>query len=203
MGRMEFVIKNLFKENFIDEIQNEVCLEETETTGRTKLIVQMDSSDNYCIKNPDNNGMTHIGFFRDEGKFSMQKRVDHIIFEKMEDGLWVIHLIEMKTTVKEKTWADTKGKFRASLLLSQGIASMLGMSIKDVKMYTTYEQVDLSCDVHAPTARRGQVGKKMVRPEDEWGGRDFGLNFGERIKFKHIPLKMERKEEGLCGIVHL
>ena len=63
MGMMEFIIENLFKENFIEKIQDEVCLEETESTGRTKLIVQMDSSGNYCIKNPDNNGMTNIGFF--------------------------------------------------------------------------------------------------------------------------------------------
>lgn len=187
----------------MEKVQSGVCLEEIEASGRTKLTVQIDSQNNYCIKNPDNNGMTHIGFFKKEKECSMQKRVDYIIFEKKEDELWVIHLIEMKTTVGEKTWGGEKGKFRASLLLSKGIASMLGMSIKDVKMYTTYEKVDLSCDVHAPTARRGHVGKKMVRAEDEWSGKDFGLNFGERIKFQHIPIKMEESEGVLCGTVHI
>lgn len=201
MGMMEFIIENLFKENFIEKIQDEVCLEETESTGRTKLIVQMDSLDNYCIKNPDNNGMTNIGFFRDE--CSMQKRVDHIIFEKKQDGLWTIHLIEMKTTVREKKWVEIKGKFRASLLLSEAIASMLKMNIECVKMYTTFEIVNLKCDAHSPAAHRGRVGRKMVRAEDEWNGKDFGLNFGERINFQHTPIKMERNEDGLYGTVHI
>lgn len=203
MDRLEFIIDNLFKENFMVKIQDEVCLEEMEKTGRTVLDVKIDSADNYCIENADDNSMTQIAFFRPEKKFSMKKRVDHIIFEKKNDDKWNIHLIEMKTTVGEKTWMDEKGKFRASLLLSEAIASMLGMRVKEIKMYTTYEKVDLGHDIHSPTSRRGRTGEKMVRPEDEWNGNDFAIDLGERIKFQHIPIKVDRNNDVFYGNINI
>nr|WP_296461431.1 hypothetical protein [uncultured Acetatifactor sp.] len=33
--------------------------------------------------------------------------------------------------------------------------------------------------------------------EEEWEGSRFGLNFGERISFDHIPIKMERDMDGV------
>ena len=203
MDRLEFIINNLFKENFMVKIQDKVCLEETETAGKTVLNVKIASVDNYCIEHADDNSMTQIAFFRPEKKFSMNKRVDHIIFEKKNDDNWNIHLIEMKTTVGEQTWRDEKGKFRASLLLSEAIASMLGMRVKETKMYTTYEKVDLGHDIHSPTSRRGRTGEKMVRPEDEWNGNDFAIDLGERIKFQHIPIKVNRMDDVLYGDVNI
>lgn len=203
MNRLEYIVNKLFKENFMVKIQDKVCLEETESTGKTILDVRINSEDNYCIKKADDKSMTEIAFFRPEKQFSMKKRVDHIIFEKKDDDNWNIHLIEMKTTVGEKTWIDAKGKFRASLLLSEAIASMLGMRVQDIKMYTTYEKVDLKQDAYSPTSHRGRTGEKMVRSEDEWNGNDFAINLGERIKFKHIPIKVNRINDVLHGFVKI
>lgn len=201
MRREQFVINKLFKEKFMIKVQREVCLEEEEKSGRTRLKVQLDSDDNYLINNPDKNGMSHIGFFRTEKEFSMQKRVDHIVFEREAENQWTIHLIEMKTTVGMKTWQEIKGKFRASLLLAEAVAAMLDLNVNNVKMYTTFENVNLKSDPYAPVSRRGNVGRKMIRPEDEWNGRDFTLNLGERIFFQHKPVKVERDGEVLCGTV--
>lgn len=201
MTREEFVSNKLFKDNFMIKVRREVCLEEEEKSGRTKLIVQLNSDDNYLIRNPDNNGMSHIGFFRTEKEFSMQKRVDHIVFEREAENQWMIHLIEMKTTVGMKTWQEIKGKFRASLLLAEAVAAMLDFNINKIKMYTTFENVNLKMDPYAPVSRRGNVGRKKTSPEDEWNGRDFTLNLGERILFQHKPVKVERDGEVLLGTV--
>lgn len=195
MGRTEYVIKELFKDGFINEVGRNTCLEEEEESGRTKLDVHMNSSCNYHIKNPDNNGMSDIGFFREEKSRSMKKRVDHIIFEKKNLEAWNIHLIEMKTTVGQKKWDEVKGKFRASLLFAEAVAAMLDMKVARIMMYTTYEKVNLSNDKYSPAGYRGRVGTKQVKPEDEWEGKDFGLNFGERIQFPHKPVQVLRSKE--------
>lgn len=38
-------------------------------------------------------------FFKADQKYSMMKRVDHIILEHTEDDTWNLHLIEMKSSV--------------------------------------------------------------------------------------------------------
>lgn len=122
----------------------------------------------------------------------MFKRVDHIIFEPIENAKWNVHLIEMKGHVGAKKWRDICGKFRASYLLSQAIAAMLDMDVEETIMYTTYEKISFELPDTEPTARRGNVGKPKVKMEDEWNGARFGLDFSERLSFKHIPIKMER-----------
>ena len=37
----------------------------------------------------------------------------------------------------------------------------------------------------------------LEEAEDEWNGKDFGLNFGTRVNFIHIPIQMKRDEENV------
>ena len=134
-------------------------------------------------------------FFKNEKAKSMFKRVDHIVFEQLENNSWKLHLIEMKSSVGNEKWTDIKGKFRASYLLAQGIAAMLEMCITETCMYTTYEKANFSLSGTMPTARRLPLGEKLVRPEEEWSGDKFELNFGSRISFRHTPIQMKRSEQ--------
>lgn len=162
--KREFIINELFVENFMEEESNVICLEETEDSGRSILEFQLESDENLSIKNVDcKNTLMH--FFQNK-----------------------------------------KRKFRASYLFAQGIAAMLEMNIVDTCMYTTYENVFLSLPETMPSARRLPLGEKLIKPQDEWNGNDFGLNFGTRIKFVHKPIQMKRNEQDVligkcvCGV---
>lgn len=74
----------------------------------------------------------------------------------------------MKSTIFDKKWAEVKGKFRASYLLSQAIAAMLEMNIDGVYMYTTYENVHFSKPDTMPSSRRLPLGIPQIKPQDEW-----------------------------------
>ena len=74
---------------------------------------------------------------------------------------------------------------------------MLELDVAETAMYTAYERVDFSHSDTLPTARHGRLGIPQVRMEEEWEGTRFGLNFGERIPFEHVPIKMERNKEGV------
>ena len=63
------------------------------------------------------------------------------------------------------------------------------------KRFTTYEKVDLSYKDTTPSARHMRVGEPSIRPEDEWNGGKFGLNFGERYSFIHKPIQMKRNDK--------
>lgn len=197
--KREFIINELMVKDFIECEQNIIHLEETEDSGKSILEFRLESGDNLSIKNVDFKN-TQMCFFQNSKVKSMFKRVDHIIFEHLTDEDWKLHLIEMKSSVGNEKWIEVKGKFRASYLFAQGIAAMLEMHIVDTCMYTTYENVHLSLPKTMPTARRLRLGEKQVKPQDEWDGRDFGLNFGTRIKFMHKPIPMKRTGETLEGV---
>ena len=197
--KREFIINELMVKDFIECEQNIICLEETEDSGKSILEFRLESGDNLSIKNVDFKN-TQMCFFQKNKIKSMFKRVDHIIFEHLADNDWKLHLIEMKSSVGNEKWIEVKGKFRASYLFAQGIAAMLEMHIVDTCMYTTYENVYFSLPNTMPTARRLRLGEKQVKPQDEWDGRDFGLNFGTRIKFMHKPIPMKRTGETLEGV---
>ncbi len=191
--KREFIIKELMVESFVEWESAIICLEESEDTGKSVLEFKLVSDGNLSIKNVDKKN-TQIHFFQDVKGKSMFKRVDHIVFERLSDADWKLHLIEMKSSVGNDKWTEIKGKFRASYLLAQGIAAMLEMNIVETCMYTTYENVRFSLPETMPTARRLPLGEKLIKPQDEWDGSNFGLNLGARINFRHIPIKMEQNE---------
>lgn len=194
--RREFMINHLLVENFITEEGQEMLLVESEETGKSELNVRLKASENLCIANVDQK-KTDFLFFRNGKELSLYKRVDHMIFERLGQNRWKLYLIEMKGSVGEKKWNEIKGKFRASYLVARAIAGMLELEIEETVMYTTYEKVQFVPSDTMPAARRGRSGEAQIRMKDEWDGARFGLNFGERIRFQHIPIRMKRNEGGI------
>lgn len=197
-NKRDFIISELMNPGFIEDKNQEMFLEETEESGRSELKVRLKSGDNLCIANVDKK-KTELLFFQKGRTKSMYKRVDHIIFEQKPDHTWKLHLIEMKGSVGKEKWDEIKGKFRASYLIAHAIAGMLEMDISETVMYTTYEKVQFSVPDTMPASRRTGTGRAMIRMEDEWNGMRFGLNFGERISFLHIPIQMKRNEQGILS----
>lgn len=195
INKREFIIKELMTPDFISQASNCIILEELEETGRSELQVHLISKESLCIKNVDKKH-TEIYFFNKEKGKSLFKRVDHIIYEHLSQNNWKLHLIEMKSSVGFEKWIEIKGKFRASYLLAQGIASMLEMNIAKTCLYTTYERVDLKQPSSTmPTGRRPLVGVPQIKPVEEWSGGKCGLNFGVRMAFQHTPVQMIRNED--------
>lgn len=196
--KRKYIIDNLFVDNFIEFESRIIYLEEKEDSGKSLLEIQLNKEGNLSIKNVDMKN-THMYYFKSDKVFSMNKRVDHIIFEYVSENDWKLHLIEMKSSVGRKKWNEIKGKFRASYLLAQGIAAMLELNIVSTHMYTSYEKVQLEVSDTLPSERRMRIGEHYVKPEEEWAGDKFALNFGERLTFEHIPIQMTRKEDILIG----
>ena len=200
--KRKYIIENLFADNFIEAESAIILLEEKEDSGRSLLEIQLNKEDNLSIKNVDAKN-TNMYYFKNDKALSMYKRVDHIIFEHVSENDWKLHLIEMKSSVGRKKWNEIKGKFRASYLWAQGIAAMLDMNIVDTHMYTSYEKVQLEVSGTMPSERRMSVGEYFEKPEDEWDGGKFALNFGTRFSFEHTPLQIIRNEENILTGKHV
>lgn len=194
--KRQFIAEDLMEPGFMEKRDEEILLEEKEKGGESRLRVHLASKGNLCIANVDKK-RTDMLFFNEDRAKSMYKRVDHMIFERLENDRWRLHLIEMKGSVGTDKWSEIKGKFRASYLLGQAIGAMLEMGLSETVMYTAFEKVRFAGSPTIPSARRGKLGEPMVRMEEEWDRGRFGLNFGQRVSFIHRPVQMRRNGEGI------
>ena len=122
--RVQYAIDNFIMDDYFLEMQNNYHLKEEKDSGKSDLDVTI-KNDNLCIYNFDDK--KKCNFLRPEKTTGMQKSVDHILFEKIDDG-WRLHLIEMKSGVGYKTWLESiKPKVRTSYLTSLAIADFLGI----------------------------------------------------------------------------
>lgn len=200
MKKRDFIIEELMSEDFIEYFSKKVNLEEQEESGKTMVEVFSENDTLLVIKNVDKK-KTELYFFRTQKLLSMYKRVDHIIFEKKGDDKWVLHLIEMKSSVSADKWSEIKGKFRASYLLAQGIAAMLDIEICETVLYTTYDKVGFMHSETMPVARRIGTGRRPFKAEWESGWAE--LNFGTMLKLRHKAIKVNKEGMCLCGKITL
>ena len=194
----KYIIDKLFVDNFFEQNPDgEYELEETDPGGETCLHFKVSGKKSMAIKNLDKKN-TGFLFLRDEKSLSLKKRADHMIFEQIGDNQWLVHLIEMKSSISsQEKWLEIKGKFRASYLFVLAAAAILHMDISEIRMYTTYEKVSLDVLPENPVFRRMRTGSVPAIPQKEWNGESFGLRFGDacRLNFRHILIRAERNEK--------
>ena len=192
--RTQFIIDELLKEDFVTvkEDDNVIILEENDDGGESRLEFRTKSNNTLTIENIDKKH-TDMYFFKEGSKASMYKRVDHIIMDNVDEiaDKWDIYLIEMKSTVSDKTWIDVKGKFRASYLFICAFAAMLDININNIYMY--------------PTSKRVRTGTKNIPYIEEFQGNKFAIKLGQYISFKHIPILMtdDKSEQMLVGFYNI
>ena len=183
----------LLEDYFLNEAQT-YTLEEKKDTGRSELQVHI-ANENLCVSDFDSK--KKCGFFRQESTFGFQKSVDHIIFEKQDTG-WVLHLIEMKSTVGAKTWFSIKAKIRTSYFTALALANVLGITIIKVHTYTTFEEEKFTPKSQTvnPATLHHLTGKLAIDPKsDEWDKEKILINVGTQISFPHKAIKMNRSED--------
>lgn len=193
--RVQFAINNFIIDQYFLDMQHNYHLKEEKDSGKSDLDVTI-NSDNLCIYNFDDK--KKCNFLKPDKKHGMQKSVDHILFEQINNG-WRLHLIEMKSSVGYNTWLESiKPKVRTSYLTSLAIAEFLGIKITDIIAYTTYDEEKFSANSNKanPRAFVPLLGKKARDPmKDEWEKDQLFLELGEDFKIVHKRIKMNKDEK--------
>jgi hypothetical protein len=194
-SRIKFAIDNFIIDNYFLPMKNIYELKETADSGKSVLKVNIEN-ENICIEDYDNK--PKCVFTREDKKYCMRKSVDHVLLLNDNDN-WILHLIEMKSSLGNRTWIEVKGKFRASYLNMKALCEFLGISLSSVCTYTTFEKESFNTiqNLADPKTILPMLGEKAIDPKkDEWDKNIVTLNFGEGISFPHKSVKMTRNPNG-------
>lgn len=192
--RNQYALDNFIAEKYFDLESGEYLLKEMCDSGKSELKLTI-TGDNLCIEDFDSRGKCN--FVRADKKIGMNKSVDHLIFRKIENQ-WELHLIEMKSSIKDSKWIEIKQKFRASYLNAKAIAVFVGITIDKVILYTTYEKADITGRPRGTTELKSyspKLGEKLIDIKNEWDTGIVELNFGHYEAFQHTKIKMTRTDD--------
>ena len=196
--RLGYVKDFLFKENIFLGENNTFELHEDDESGKSVLTVIIENGDNLCIENFEKCPKSNI--FREEKQLGLKKCCDHIIFQNC-NGNYILHLIEMKSSVGYRTFENVKLKVRSSYLNAHMIACALGINIVSTVAYTTYSQLKFDSDANTnPRAFVVPLGERAYDvKKEEWDRDQIYINLGERVTIPHHPIEMMSNADGLVG----
>lgn len=208
--RINHALKNFLSDKFrYDSNSSKYELLETDNLGKSRLIVNVGTLKNICIKNYDS--FPKWGIVNNSKRFHMNKCVDHFIFRQNPLGNWELHIFEMKTSVGLNTWSDIKYKLRASYLSIKAISVYLGITIRDedITAYTTYEKDEKMAisNMIDPKVALPHIGDKAINAKkDEWDAGIINIpvivsesnpyHFFTAVKLRHRKVLMNRAEDG-------
>ncbi len=117
--KRKYIIENLFVDNFVESESRAIYLEEKEDSGRSLLEMQLNTDGNLSIKNVDMKN-THMHYFKNDKILSMNKRVDHIIFEYVSENDWKLAFNRDEIFSWKKQMERNKRKIQSKLFAGTG-----------------------------------------------------------------------------------
>ena len=167
-----------------------------ENVGATKFIVSI-VEENLCIQNCDKKPIN--SFFCKDAK----KCVDHVIWQH-KGNAWILHLIEMKSTIGYKTWINVRVKNRDTYLAMSALAAALDIHFTKVKAYTTYGEAIFKTEENPdPLMMKPALGEFAQNVIKEWETGDVKLliakgkekNYYQSVE--HTGIQLSRDEKGI------
>lgn len=131
---------------------------------------------------------------------------DYVLFENRNNE-WLVHIFELKKTVKTKEWIHIKKQFSGALQNAYALAGVLGVEINldKVKAYTVYRNDKLN-DASNPVKTRCDILEKhhdeSALARREWNSDTAKIDFTEEVILEHHKVQLDiEKGEGLCQLV--
>lgn len=185
---------SLLDDNLVKYTDTRIVLKEVNSGGEAELTCK--------LSNPA------ITFLKLEDKklkyFSCDNCADNIVFEKIGEDQWKLHVIEFKRSVGSKEWAKIKKQFIGAILNSWALAGFLGINhFSEIKCYTAFVRDKLVAKRNPnPVTLRIQTGKKVDNPYLDWKKDEIKIDIGKVYHLKHekINLSLEKKNDKDVGI---
>lgn len=169
--RVQYALENFLNPEYFDYQKECYKLLETDTLGKARIILNVGTTDNICVKNYDK--IADCKILRQESKFHMGKGIDHFVLRK-NSNVWELHMIETKKSVGMNVWRDVKIQMGVSYLKIKALLVFLGISVENenIFIYTAYGE-DKMVDNNSPSAgvttKIFKTGERLINPKiDEW-----------------------------------
>lgn len=169
-------VKSIFNNN-VEYVTGHCTIFEKDDQGLCECKISCDEG--VLFKSIDDNKCNY---------FKIQNNSDYFIFVKSNDE-WVLNIIELKRTIKTKSWDTIQKQFIGSYLHGLAMSKVLDIDICDYKFHTIYtnEKIkrtsanDIEYDMNELRADMYNVSK-----DNDWFSDKYTLEIGDNKQtFEH------------------
>jgi len=174
MFEKETILKILqnFKEG------NQLVLEEKEDDGKAELAIV---SNNYIFAI----SLSHQNKIK---AFKHQKVADWIVLEFLNSKEVVLHLIELKRSIKTNSWQKIKEQFKGAYEHSALLKGLFDYEIKDVICYSAYVFDKLNLESTSnPILLKNSLGNDEYKSAIDWKKEKISMH---NIDFLHVKIEL-------------
>lgn len=187
-----------FEPECVHILQKSCILREKTNTGKAELTVK---SDNECI-------VFHNLDKHSSRLYKIKKCADQVILEN-NNGEWILHIFELKKTIKKNEWNTMKEQFQGALFNMMSYATILGISIdiKKTRVYSAYREDKLN-DKTNPSkkhyrkpvndSQKIKDSMEIKQARKEWNSGEVILEY---LGDYHVPnIKIKLRNENDIGV---
>lgn len=170
--------------NLVFASESELELKETEESGEATLKLRLD---NYTIAFTKWHKHT-FPFLK------QQKCADHILFEKVDNDNWILHIIEFKKTVTSSQWSKAKLQFNSAVQQATCCMGILCINrISDIRFYTAFREDKLKSanNTNSVLLKTG-VGAKAAEIDIDWNLNRVKIECLADKSFKHYKIELDK-----------
>jgi hypothetical protein len=175
---------------------NVYLIQEMEKQGRMNLFVTVAGE---CLK------IANLSRHKDFTVLKNKRCADCILWEKMGNKCYRLHLFEMKMTMDTNNWAKVKAQYHGAFLRSLMITGLLGVSIDPcIHLHTVFHRDKFSSDEQNntdPAMERIPTDEEPAELEwrnDRWNFLSYGRSpHWEEWGFRHHKIELRMNDNGI------
>ena len=121
--------------------------------------------------------------------FKCKNCADNIVFEKINDNEWKLHVVEFKRTVKENEWKTIKNQFKGAILNAKALSGVLDIKIKEIKCYTGFRRDHMGKE---PASLKSLIGlDAMENLKIEWDSGKVHIDLDSKLVLEHQKVQLD------------
>jgi hypothetical protein len=120
---------------------------------------------------------------------------DAIVFQ-YADGRWILHIFELKRTIRSDSWKAMQKQFDGAFLNALVMAGFLKIDIDDITVYSCFREDKLTKPKESIEVRNATGNRNCRNIIESWKRSDYRLNCCETILCRHIKTQLDERGIG-------
>lgn len=175
---------------------SEVVLKEKQKAGQVVLKCIL-KNETIIFPSPDKVVMPYL----DNVKKGARACPDSFLFELMQDGTWILHIMEYKKSISTDSIDKSKIQFTMGIYNARAIAGFLNIKIKKIYVYSAYRKDTIGTPQALIMLRSANLSQKDRAIVNDWKKERCTLKVDmEEKQFRHVKIQLDENGNGTCEL---
>lgn len=184
-----------FDEDKVEVSDSEAAVKEKDRLGKAVVNCKFNKT-TIIFHRPDENTLPYLG-----QKKGAKSCPDGFLFEREDNGAWVLHIMEFKKTINTASIDKSKHQFTMGLYNARALAGFLNIKIKEIFVYSAYRKDMIGSPQALINLRNANLNSKDRATVNDWNQGKCKLEIDKKeVEFEHLKIQLDENGNGVCEL---